>query len=268
MGAPKQKWTSEEEEALRAGVEKHGAGKWRFIQKDPEFSQCLAHRTNIDLKDKWRNLSGSSCPREKSRLPKLKGSDATPMSGYPGATVVSPMVEDSVRNSKDGKVKCSEILEAITALREPNGSEIGAICNFIEQRREVPPNFRRLLGQKLRRLVLQKKIEKVQSNYRLNDTAFATKTPTPKQKDPAIRPSQNSVLSNEVDSIEEASRTAAYKIAEAEAKAFLASEAAKEAEKVLKMFEDTDSLRLFAEEVVERCSRGEIVFFTSSKHSR
>lgn len=50
MGAPKQKWTSEEEEALRAGVDKHGAGKWRTIQKDPEFSHCLATRSNIDLK--------------------------------------------------------------------------------------------------------------------------------------------------------------------------------------------------------------------------
>lgn len=50
MGAPKQKWLAEEEEALRAGVEKHGAGKWRTIQKDPEFSHCLSSRSNIDLK--------------------------------------------------------------------------------------------------------------------------------------------------------------------------------------------------------------------------
>ncbi|KAL5986307.1 hypothetical protein ACLOJK_014640 [Asimina triloba] len=50
MGAPKQKWTSEEEEALVAGVNKHGAGKWRTIQKDPEFGHCLAARSNIDLK--------------------------------------------------------------------------------------------------------------------------------------------------------------------------------------------------------------------------
>ena len=50
MGAPKQKWTSEEEEALRRGVLKHGAGKWRTIQKDPEFSPVLSCRSNIDLK--------------------------------------------------------------------------------------------------------------------------------------------------------------------------------------------------------------------------
>ena len=50
MGNPKQKWTAEEEGALRAGVFKYGAGKWKFIQKDPEFNQFLHSRSNIDLK--------------------------------------------------------------------------------------------------------------------------------------------------------------------------------------------------------------------------
>lgn len=50
MGNRKQKWTSEEEEALRAGVAKHGAGKWKNIQKDPEFNHLLFSRSNIDLK--------------------------------------------------------------------------------------------------------------------------------------------------------------------------------------------------------------------------
>ena len=50
MGNPKQKWTSEEEEALRAGVKKHGTGKWKNIQRDPEFSHLLFSRSNIDLK--------------------------------------------------------------------------------------------------------------------------------------------------------------------------------------------------------------------------
>lgn len=105
MGAPKQKWTQEEESALKSGVIKHGPGKWRTILKDPEFSGVLYLRSNVDLKvmiisyhffnfimllcfvcdyiyliwiwfvvlgqDKWRNMSvmangwGS---REKSRL--------------------------------------------------------------------------------------------------------------------------------------------------------------------------------------------------------
>ncbi|CAI7764015.1 unnamed protein product [Closterium sp. NIES-53] len=50
MGAPKQKWTAEEEGALRAGVDKYGPGKWRAIQKDPVLGPLLTHRSNVDLK--------------------------------------------------------------------------------------------------------------------------------------------------------------------------------------------------------------------------
>ena len=50
MGASKQKWTSAEEAALRAGVKKYGLGKWRAIQKDPDFTFLLATRSNVDLK--------------------------------------------------------------------------------------------------------------------------------------------------------------------------------------------------------------------------
>lgn len=50
MGAPKQKWTAEEEAALKAGVLKHGAGKWRTILTDPEFNSILHLRSNVDLK--------------------------------------------------------------------------------------------------------------------------------------------------------------------------------------------------------------------------
>lgn len=52
MGAPKQKWTPEEEAALKAGVLRHGQGKWRTILKDPEFSGVLYLRSNVDLKVK------------------------------------------------------------------------------------------------------------------------------------------------------------------------------------------------------------------------
>lgn len=59
MGAPKQKWTAEEEAALKAGVRKHGTGKWRTILSDPEFSAILHSRSNVDLKvkiDFWREF--------------------------------------------------------------------------------------------------------------------------------------------------------------------------------------------------------------------
>ncbi|OAY79055.1 Single myb histone 3 [Ananas comosus] len=230
MGAPKQKWTSEEEEALRAGVDKHGAGKWRTIQKDPEFSHCLATRSNIDLKDKWRNMSISANgqgSREKVRTPKVKSLQATPSYN-------------------------AMIIEALAALQEPNGSEIGAICSFIEQKHEVPQTFRRLLSSKLRRLAAQSKIEKVQKGYRLKDSSFAIKTPIPKQKDPANRSrvAQSCANSNTISHAE----AVAYKIAEAEAKSFLASEAVKEAEKIAKLAEESDALLSLAREIFERCT--------------
>lgn len=50
MGNHKQKWTAEEEEALKAGVKKHGMGKWKTILVDPDFATALTHRSNIDLK--------------------------------------------------------------------------------------------------------------------------------------------------------------------------------------------------------------------------
>lgn len=50
MGVPKSKWTSAEEEALRGGIAKYGAGKWRNIKADTEFTQILISRSNIDLK--------------------------------------------------------------------------------------------------------------------------------------------------------------------------------------------------------------------------
>ncbi|RWW24725.1 hypothetical protein GW17_00010977 [Ensete ventricosum] len=97
----------------------------------------------------------------------------------------------------------------------------------------------------------------VQKGYRLKESCFATKTPTPKPKEHAnrARVPQTSGLANSIDPMKEAAITAAYKIADAEAKSFLASEAVKEAEKISKMAEETDSLLLLAKEIFERCNR-------------
>merc|ERR1712167_71076 len=54
----KEKWTKEENQALRDGVELFGTGKWYHIKQDPRFADVLRKRTNIDLKDRWRNFAG------------------------------------------------------------------------------------------------------------------------------------------------------------------------------------------------------------------
>lgn len=50
MGVPKQRWTSDEEASLKAGIAKHGPGKWSTILKDPDFGSVLRLRSNVDLK--------------------------------------------------------------------------------------------------------------------------------------------------------------------------------------------------------------------------
>lgn len=269
MGNPKQKWTAEEEEALRAGVAKHGTGKWKNIQRDPEFNPFLFSRSNIDLKDKWRNMSVSA-PREKSRTLKPKaGSDApavplsTPQtSALPAAVPIDasadPITDESARSS--APKYNALIFEAISALKEPNGSDVSAILSYIEQRLEVPPNFRRLLSSRLRRLVAQEKLEKVQNCFKVKeDASLGTKTPNPKQKDtrPKLLHSTNDI--SPADTVQEAAAAAAGQVADAENKSFVAAEAVKEAERISRMAEDTDSLLQLAKEIFERCSRGEIV---------
>ncbi|CDP03136.1 unnamed protein product [Coffea canephora] len=277
MGNPKQKWTSEEEEALRAGVKKHGTGKWKNIQRDPEFSHLLFSRSNIDLKDKWRNLTVSASnglgPREKSKAQKGKAiSDApatplpitqVPASSTPLSLEVPADVaaDDSSKCLLDGKTASKYngmIHEALSTLKEPNGSDTSTIVNFIEQRHEVPPNFRRLISARLRRLVAQEKLEKVQNSYRIKkDLLEGSKTPVPKPRD--VQPRQAQSIGHLADTVEEATVSAAYTIAEAENKSFVVAEAVKESERVSRMSEDAESMLQLAHEIFDRSSHGEMV---------
>nr|ACU24534.1 unknown [Glycine max] len=277
MGNQKQKWTQDEEDALIAGVEKHGPGKWKNILKDPQFAPFLTSRSNIDLKDKWRNLSvsnGAQGSKEKSRVPKLKAlpappaPTATPQNAAPAlqnaASDVTP--PDASQNDQDAKNPPrynAMIFEALSALKDSNGSDMNAIIKFMEQKNlQVNQNFRRALSTKLRRLVSQGKLEKVQNGYKVKKEASSgTKSPSPKPKD--VRPPQPqqqspaSVLMTN-DTIKEAADTAAYRVADAESKSYLAAEAVKEAEKISLLVEHSDSMLQLAKDIYEQCSRGEI----------
>ncbi|XP_062091072.1 single myb histone 4-like [Humulus lupulus] len=279
MGNPKQKWTSEEEEALRAGVAKHGTGKWKDIQRDPEFNPFLVNRSNIDLKDKWRNMSCSANgqgPREKSRTVKAKANSDAPATqvSTPQTAVAVPAVRDSATapnaddsskalpDGKNSSMYNTMIFEALSSLKEPNGSDTSAIVSYIEQRHEVPQNFRRLLSTRLRRLVAQDKLEKVQNCYKVKshaDASLGTKTPAPKPESQP-RQTQTTVYRTSTDVVDEAAVAAAYKVAEAENKSFVAAEAVKEADRISEMAEDAESLLQLAKEIFEKCSQGERVY--------
>ncbi|XP_059293504.1 telomere repeat-binding factor 1-like isoform X2 [Lycium ferocissimum] len=151
MGAPKQKWTSEEEAALKAGVAKYGVGKWSTIIKDPEFSDILRSRSNVDLKDKWRNLHVMACgwgSRQPGRIgyksiqPTVKHVD--------NALEISTVVENGIEvldasplassNEKLEDVGSKEpisrlddlILEVIAGLKEPRGCSRTTISSYLE----------------------------------------------------------------------------------------------------------------------------------------
>jgi len=187
MGAPKQKWTHEEEAALRAGVEKYGPGKWRAILRDPILSSCLSSRSNVDLKDKWRNMSVTANgwgSREKARLALKRSKYIAKQSGRQLAlsalsngnmdvvvtkplSTVNPYFPSS--NTKRSISRLDKlILDAVFTLKEPNGSNKSAIATYIEENQYPPPNFRRMLSSKLKSLVICGKLVKIRQNYVIN----------------------------------------------------------------------------------------------------
>lgn len=270
MGAPKLKWTSEEECALRAGVVKYGTGKWRTILKDPEFAACLVARSNVDLKDKWRNLmssvspggQGSKTPRPKPLAP-VPLSSAAPLSTATTSSaaaaisdhvISSPKSISTSTTARNPSPRCDYddmILEALTALGDPNGTEVATIASFMEERHQLPPSFRRALSSKLKRLVLQEKISRVRNGYKLRDLAEVN----PAVPGPLLpidgsmqlcsngtdASSVNMINEASVDMINEASMAAAMKIAEADAMSALAEEAAREAEIDLRLVAEADA---------------------------
>ncbi|KAI7983257.1 Single myb histone 5 [Camellia lanceoleosa] len=48
------KWSTLEEDTLRTGVQKYGIGNWKLILDS--YRDIFEQRTEVDLKDKWRNM--------------------------------------------------------------------------------------------------------------------------------------------------------------------------------------------------------------------
>ncbi|KAJ8633495.1 hypothetical protein MRB53_026831 [Persea americana] len=282
MGAPKQKWTAEEESALKAGVVKHGAGKWRTILKDPEFSGILYLRSNVDLKDKWRNMSVTANgfgSREKARLA-LKRSQPTPKHDDNPVTLTTEVenFDDEIVDAKplaisNGAMQISGskrsisrldnlIVEAITNLKEPTGSNKTAIAMYIEDQYFAPPNFKRLLSAKLKALTTCGKLMKVKRKYRIAPSiAFSEGRSSgllllegkPRESFKVEKDDFRPLTKSQIDSdlakmrnmtAQEAAAAAAQAVAEAEAALAEAEEAAREAETAEA---DAEAAQAFAE---------------------
>ncbi|CAM6009299.1 unnamed protein product [Sphagnum balticum] len=264
MGAPKQKWTAEEEAALRAGVEKYGPGKWRAIQKDSKFGPCLISRSNVDLKDKWRNMSvsanGVGSARERAK-PLAVMSPPGMLTLMDEAFTIDPLAimapTDGSYDSKSNEFDCDilfcggryddMVLEAVLGLNEPDGSSSAAIANYIEERYPVPSNFRRLLTTKLKSLALSGKLMKVRQNYKIKGQSDdANRMPTPRfprdSRDssrkmrsdlvPHKKPKMDieQIARAKVKTAEDAARAAIVAVTEAEVAAAAAEQAAWDAE--------------------------------------
>ncbi|CAH9100262.1 unnamed protein product [Cuscuta europaea] len=270
MGAPKQKWTPEEEAALKAGVRKHGPGKWRTILKDPDYCKVLYLRSNVDLKDKWRNMTvmangwGS---REKSKLA-LKRVHRTPKQDESSLALTNvdqsedessedKQVETSSGSPRSGGTKRSVIrldnlvMEAIINLKEPRGSSKKTIAAYIEDQYWAPPKFKRLLSAKLKYLTATGKLVKMSRKYRMAPPSSLNSNR--KMHHPILLPEgrdrislnrvghdvSNLLTKSEIDlelakmrsmTPQEAAAAAAEAVAEAEAAVAEAEQAAREAE--------------------------------------
>ncbi|KAJ4821071.1 telomere repeat binding factor 1 [Rhynchospora pubera] len=262
MGAPKQKWTAEEESALKAGVKKHGVGKWRNILKDPEFSTDLQFRSNIDLKDKWRNMSvtgnvgcmsterAKPATKKRRRLSHSKeldeeGEYSPPMAIKAKVEEVTPITSSSGPlqiESKETKKPIKRfdnlILEALTQLQEHEGSNQTSIAMYIEEKYQAPPDFQRLLSAKIKSLVDSGKLIKVNRNYKLAPTRTSLQERTPRTPPPRTENydvKKQMIMRAEGDlaaTIQEAADFAARAVAEAEMADAEAIEAKTEADKI------------------------------------
>ncbi|GMN36933.1 hypothetical protein TIFTF001_006411 [Ficus carica] len=199
--------------------------------------------------DKWRNLSPSYSGQSSKENPSPKIKSIVPaspvniQSSAPAASIRRNAASDadmddpsnSILDGKSASRYNTMIFEAISTMKDANGSDIGAILNFI----------------------------KVQDGYKIRkETPSGAKIPTPKPKDIGPGPLQNSVLI--AKNLKDVSDTAAYKVADAENKSFLAAEAIKEAERILKITEDTETILQLMKDIHEQCSRGEIVVLLTS----
>ncbi|KAL2322846.1 hypothetical protein Fmac_027225 [Flemingia macrophylla] len=264
MGAPKQKWTAEEEAALKAGVVKHGAGKWRTILTDPEFSAILRMRSNVDLKDKWRNINVTAIwgSRQKAKLalkrslpaPKLDNNhmalsmvvqhdevlDTKPLA-VSGGPLQFPSLKEQISRLVD-----NHILEAIVNLKEQKGSDKASILSYIEEKYQSPPNLGKLLSTKLKHMVASGKIIKEKHKYRIllvqqkKCSSLILLEGRPKDTPEACKNDDVIILSKlqieaEISKVkgmtsQEAAAMAAKAVAEAEAAIAQAEKAAREAE--------------------------------------
>ncbi|CAA0294130.1 unnamed protein product [Arabidopsis thaliana] len=273
-------------EALLAGLAKHGSGKWTSILDDPEFAAQLLDRTNINLKDKWRNI-------KKSRTQSLESTSIFTSPSETSRSVVSYEASPSSSSDMSNDARYDAmVFEAVSTINDENGSNLKEILRFIEGQHEVPQNFKKLLSYSLGILVSQDKLKKVRNRYKISVTKAIKPTLTLRPKDSTKPPelpnwyeeqqdfrmflsecliilvSQGklekvldrykiSELENKV--LEVAPEVVAMKLAESDNKRLIAAEAVEEEERMHKLVEESHTMLQLCLEIHQQCALGQEV---------
>jgi hypothetical protein len=97
---------------------RYGPGKWRLIQKDEELSKILHNRSNVDLKDKWRNLHATGS--ERSSTPTIREREEKQNAADGGGDVPSTSAKTSASSAlKRRKTDDAKTLGGIPASEVP-----------------------------------------------------------------------------------------------------------------------------------------------------
>ncbi|KAM7257314.1 hypothetical protein ACFE04_013055 [Oxalis oulophora] len=221
-------------------------------------------------------------------MPRPKSSnnvdDASPLaaSELPTSTYTGDAM--SIGNSafKSGDITIDQLIfETLTALKNPNFTPIKDIFEYIQARHEIPPNFRRQLCARLRKLAEKDILLKMSQSYKLkNDEPFVTTQPLPNQNRTQLQGTAYKSAAEELEAelleedvsceytaemvakvVENAVAEAANEIADAENKSYVAAEAVKEEDRVARMAEETESVLQLANEIFKKCNFYQISCF-------
>ncbi|XP_056843943.1 telomere repeat-binding factor 3-like isoform X2 [Raphanus sativus] len=262
MGGPKQMWTPKEEKALRDGVREYGAGKWRGILSDSKYGLDLKARSNVDLKDKWRNIgAGISGSRKKKAKIAFQNQDedddtalaivavanddngeqeivpASPANDNGGEQQIVPA--SPVNDDDEGLFTSVDtfILEAITSWKKLLLPNKKSILLRVEEKNNMEPGMKRLVASRLTHLVNVGTIIRKNNRYKIAPTYAAAEAEQNSPQLLLVGSNENGVKKQgeafKINGMteKEASAAAAKALEEAEFARAEAEEAAREADR-------------------------------------
>ncbi|KAL1218941.1 Telomere repeat-binding factor 5 [Cardamine amara subsp. amara] len=205
--------------------------KWRNIEKIESEAQTLesasaspvvsnesSPNSSSDMKNESRYDEAISISSDENGSDLSEIKDKTETQKLESLSISPAMTEPSPNSSSDMNNESryeSMVFEALSTINDENGSRLSEILSFIEERHEVPQNFREILIYILASLVSERKLKKVRNRYKISITKATKPKLTLHTEDsakPAELPSTSAILrtSKETQEID----AAANKIAE------------------------------------------------------